>query len=76
VNESDAAVTVVFVDGLEEVTVDPGHREVVLMGACLGTAVVVTAEGHPDVDIEGSACAGSVLYVFEDHTAGIVSMYA
>ena len=76
VNDSDITVTVVFVDGLKDVTVDPGHREVVLMGACLGTAVVVTAHGHPDVKIEGSACAGSVLYVFEDNTAGIESMYA
>ncbi len=47
VNKSDTAVTVTFVDGLTEVTVEPGHREVVRMPECLGTAVHVTAEGHP-----------------------------
>ena len=65
-----------FVDAFEEVTVDSGHREVVTVPDCIGTAVRVTAVGHPDVDIEGSACAGSVLYIEKDHTAGIESMYA
>jgi|GEM_PF-1658500 len=76
VNKSDTAVTVTFVDGLTEVTVEPGHREVVPMPECLGTAVHVAADGHPDVDIDGSACTGSVLYVEKDHSAGIESMYA
>jgi hypothetical protein len=76
VNDSDIAVTVEFVDGLNEVPVEPGHREVVRMDDCLGTAVVVTATGHPDVTLDGSACRGSVLYVLEDHTAFIESMYA
>ncbi|GIG20889.1 hypothetical protein Cch01nite_16130 [Cellulomonas chitinilytica] len=76
VNKSDTAVTVTFVDGLTEVTVEPGHREVVRMPECLGTAVHVTAEGHPDVDIDGSACVGSILYIEKDHSAGIESMYA
>ena len=76
VNDGDIAVTVEFVDGLNEVTVEPGHREVVRMDDCLGTTVVVTATGQPDVTLDGSACSGSVLYVLEDHTAFIESMYA
>lgn len=76
VNDSDVAVTVEFVDALHEVTVEPGHREVVRMDDCLGTAVMVTATGQPDDTLDGSACRGSVLYVLEDHTAFIESMYA
>jgi hypothetical protein len=76
VNRSDIETTVTFVDAFEDVTVDPGHREVVVVPDCIGTAVRVTAAGHPDVKIEGSACAGSVLYIEEDHSAYIESMYA
>jgi hypothetical protein len=76
VNHSDVDVTVEFTDGLTEVDVAPGHREVVEMPDCLGTAVVVMLDGYPDVHIDGSACTGSVLYVQEDHTAYIESMYA
>lgn len=76
VNDSDITVTVELVGELDEVTVEPGHREVVRMDDCVGTAVVVTATGQADVTLEGSACRGSVLYVLEDHTAFIESMYA
>ncbi|GEK23072.1 adenosylhomocysteinase [Cellulomonas xylanilytica] len=76
INDSDVAVTVEFVDELHELTVQPGHREVVRMDDCLGTAVLVTATGQRDITLDGSACRGSVLYVLEDHTAFIESMYA
>ena len=76
INKSDTAVTVTFDGGLTEVTVEPGHRGVVSMPDCLGTAVHVDSEGHPDADIDGSACTGSVLYVEKDHSAWIESMYA
>ncbi|GEL98136.1 hypothetical protein CTE05_16830 [Cellulomonas terrae] len=76
VNNSDVAITVEFVDELHELTIEPGHREVVRMEDCLGTAVMVTATGQPDVTLDGAACRGSVLYVLEDHTALIESMYA
>lgn len=46
------------------------------MDDCLGTAVLVTATGQRDITLDGSACRGSVLYVLEDHTAFIESMYA
>ena len=70
VNDSDTAVVVNIVDGTE-VAVESGHRKDVTMDACLGTAVVVIAQGHPDVEMRGAACAGTVLYVRKDHSAYI-----
>lgn len=74
VNDSDADVTVTLVDG-PVVDVGAGHREVVEMDDCLGTGVVVTSDAHADVAIDGAACTGSVLYVREDGSAYVSSMY-
>ena len=76
INRSDIEVTVVFVDAFEEVTVEPGHREVVSTEGCIGTSVVVEMAGESDETFEGSACTGSVLYVDEDRTLDFQSMYA
>lgn len=74
VNDSDTDVTVTVIDG-PEIAVGSGRREVVEMDDCLGTAIVVAAEGHPDVTIDGAACAASVLYVRGDHSAYISSTH-
>lgn len=74
VNQSDTDVSVTLVDATD-VEVGAGERAVVEMDDCLGTAVVVAADGHPAVEIDGPACVASVLYVRADHTAYISSMY-
>lgn len=74
VNDSRSVVTVVLVGRLE-MTVRAGHRKVVETDNCLGTGIVVKVEGNPDVDIPGAACTGSVLYVREDYSAYVESLY-
>ncbi|AEE45302.1 hypothetical protein [Cellulomonas fimi] len=74
VNESDTAVSVSLV-GAAAVEVGAGRRAVVETEDCLGTGVVVAADGPPAVEIDGPACVASVRHVRADHTADVSSMH-